>query len=298
MYSFEQLKVFSTVCETGSFSAAARKLKRAQSGISQSVSNLEIAIGQSLFEREKNNLKLTQQGQALLPLVRTLLNQQHYLNQTIESLAQSQEHEVVIAVDESLLNDQLIQILAPLADIYPITPFEFIATSTFDVQKRVRQGRANIGIVYADGELISDMDYFSLGQARFLTIASPNHELAKLNRVTEHDLKLHRQCVHRDMNKKELWFTYAISMRLWFANSHQALIQMVEQGLGWASVPEILIKQSLKEGKLIALPVSHEIMGWMTPVGCLVSRTQSLGPVTTAIISQLQSHQLHDDRWL
>ncbi|EGU31198.1 transcriptional regulator, LysR family protein, partial [Vibrio ichthyoenteri ATCC 700023] len=32
MYSFEQLKIFVTVCECGSFSAAARKLSRAQSG--------------------------------------------------------------------------------------------------------------------------------------------------------------------------------------------------------------------------------------------------------------------------
>ncbi|GAL17166.1 hypothetical protein JCM19235_5715 [Vibrio maritimus] len=35
MYSFEQLKVFVAVCEYGSFSAAARKLGRAQSGVSR-----------------------------------------------------------------------------------------------------------------------------------------------------------------------------------------------------------------------------------------------------------------------
>ena len=54
MYSFEQLKIFVTVCECGSFSAAARKLKRAQSGVSQSVANLELAINQDLFTRDKN----------------------------------------------------------------------------------------------------------------------------------------------------------------------------------------------------------------------------------------------------
>ena len=43
MYSLEQLKIFVSVVETGSFSATGRKLNRAQSGISQAISNLETA---------------------------------------------------------------------------------------------------------------------------------------------------------------------------------------------------------------------------------------------------------------
>lgn len=55
MYSLEQLKIFVAVCEAGTFSAAARQLKRAQSGVSQAISNLEIAIDKELFSREKTH---------------------------------------------------------------------------------------------------------------------------------------------------------------------------------------------------------------------------------------------------
>ena len=65
MYSLEQLKIFVTVVETGSFSATGRKLKRAQSGISQAISNLEIAIDQPLFDRRKNTPTLTKSGKTL-----------------------------------------------------------------------------------------------------------------------------------------------------------------------------------------------------------------------------------------
>lgn len=297
MYSFEQLKVFVTVCDTGSFSAAARKLKRAQSGVSQSISNLEIAIDQTLFSREKNTPQITDNGKALLPVARSILNQQHYFDQKVESLSQSQEHELVIAVEESLLNDELLKILAPLADQYPITRFDIFAAPTFDIEKLVSQGKAHLGIIYADGELKVDMDFFLLGQARFLTIASPNHQLSQLNCVTEYDLKNHRQCTHRNADKKELWFTYAISTRVWYANTHQALIDMVVQGLGWAIVPEILIRQPLEQGKISVLPISHEKSGWLTPVGCLVSRTNAIGPVTSAVISELQRHQMVSNQW-
>ncbi|MGR5543219.1 LysR family transcriptional regulator, partial [Vibrio campbellii] len=78
MYSFEQLKIFVTVSEVGSFSAAARKLGRAQSGVSQSIANLEIALNKVLFNRGKNTPTLTNSGKALLPIAKSILNQQTY----------------------------------------------------------------------------------------------------------------------------------------------------------------------------------------------------------------------------
>ena len=85
---------------------------------------------------------------------------------------------------------------------FPITHFDIITTSTFDVEQLVRSGRAQAGIVYADGELKVDMDFFLLGQARFLTVASSTHELAKLAKVQGSDLKRYRQCVHRSAEHK------------------------------------------------------------------------------------------------
>ncbi|MCK8044523.1 LysR family transcriptional regulator [Shewanella sp. 1CM18E] len=288
MYSFEQLKIFVTVCESGSFSAAARKLKRAQSGVSQAVANLEIAINQELFNRDKNTPVLTENGKALLPIAYSILHQQQYFDQKIVALSQEDEHELVIAVDESLMSDELLAMLAPLADKYPVTHFEIISASTFDVEELVRKGKAQIGIVYADGELKVDMDFFTLGQARFLTIASPQHELAKLPLVQDSDLKSYRQCVHRSAKQRELWFSYAISSKLWYANTHQTLIKLVEQGVGWAVVPESLIEARISRGDIVLLPVAHEYHGWLTAVGCIVSRSHGSGPVLDSVIEVLQ----------
>lgn len=297
MYSFEQLKVFITVCEQGSFSAAARKLKRAQSGVSQAIANLEIAINQELFNRDKNIPVLTDNGKALLPIAQSILHQQKYFDQKVESLAKEYEHELVIAVDESLMNSELLQILSPLADKFPITNFDIITMATFDVEELVRTGKAQVGIVYADGELKIDMDFFLLGQARFLTIASSNHELTRLPIVQDSDLKRYRQCVHRSAKQKELWFSYGISSMMWYANTHQTLIDLVHNGIGWANVPELLAKQDIQQGKIVALPVAHEHSGWLTPVGCLVSRSHASGPVLASLIDLLQGHCFIDEHW-
>ena len=50
--TLDQLRVFLTVVDLGSFAAAARKLGRATSVISYSIANLEDQLGFSLFDRE------------------------------------------------------------------------------------------------------------------------------------------------------------------------------------------------------------------------------------------------------
>jgi len=297
MYSFEQLKIFVTVCESGSFSAAARKLKRAQSGVSQAIANLEIAINQDLFNRDKNLPTLTEKGKALLPIAKAILHQQKYFDQKVESLTKEYEHEIVIAVDESLLNDDLLKILTPLADEFPITHIEIITAATFDIEELIQTGKAQVGIVYADGELKVDMDFFTLGHARFLTIASPEHSLAKLPVVQDADLKAHRQLVHRSAKQKELWFSYGISSMVWYANTHQTLVDLVHQGVGWAVVPELLVNRMIEQGEVISLPVAHEFNGWLTMVGCLVSRSHSSGPVLESLINALNNCYLNNQRW-
>ena len=297
MYSFEQLKVFVTVCESGSFSAAARKLKRAQSDVSQSIANLEIAIDQELFNREKNIPVLTSTGKALLPVAKSILDQQKYFDQKVESLAQEDEHELIIAIDESIINTNFIKIISSLADQFPITHFEIITTSTFDVEDLVKRGKAHIGIIYADGELKVDMDFFLLGQARLLTVSSADHELSKLPVVQDSDLKRYRQCVQRSSKQRELWFTYGISSMLWYANTHKTIIDLVEQNVGWANVPEMMVMEGINKGKLVALPVAHEHGGWITPVGCLVSRRHINGPVLTSLIEKLEGYSLQYNQW-
>ena len=71
--SLDQLKVFLTVVETGSFAAAGRRLRRATSAVSYSVANLEQQLGVSLFDRERTRKPtLTKAGAAVLTEARTV----------------------------------------------------------------------------------------------------------------------------------------------------------------------------------------------------------------------------------
>src|SRR5437016_3952035 len=61
--TLDQLRVFLTVVDVGSFAGAARKLNRATSVISYSISNLETQLGVMLFDRESTRKpQLTEPG--------------------------------------------------------------------------------------------------------------------------------------------------------------------------------------------------------------------------------------------
>jgi DNA-binding transcriptional LysR family regulator len=64
--SLDQLRTFIAAADEGSFSAAGRRLKRAQSVVSQTLANLEGELGVRLFDRSARFPVLTDQGRALL----------------------------------------------------------------------------------------------------------------------------------------------------------------------------------------------------------------------------------------
>src|SRR5580700_5533373 len=71
--SIDQLFVLLAVVETGSFSAAAKRLRRAVSAISYAIDTLEQQLGLSLFDRGTTRKpKLTLQGEAIVSEARAV----------------------------------------------------------------------------------------------------------------------------------------------------------------------------------------------------------------------------------
>jgi DNA-binding transcriptional LysR family regulator len=70
-----QLRTFIAAAEQGSFSAAGRKLRRAQSAVTQTLANLEGQLGVILFDRSARYPMLTEDGRALLQNARAVADQ-------------------------------------------------------------------------------------------------------------------------------------------------------------------------------------------------------------------------------
>lgn len=77
------LRSFLTVCETLSFTEAARRLGLRQSAVSQHVARLEASLGRRLFARDTHGVRPTPDGDAIQPFARQMLEAgsriQHFL---------------------------------------------------------------------------------------------------------------------------------------------------------------------------------------------------------------------------
>ena len=101
--TLDQLRVFLTVVEVGSFAGAARKLHRATSVVSYTIANMEAQLGVSLFDRESSRKpQLTEAGRTVLSEARTIAHGIDGLRAKVKGLHQGLEAEVRLALDVML----------------------------------------------------------------------------------------------------------------------------------------------------------------------------------------------------
>src|SRR6218665_3606499 len=109
--TLDQLRTFIAAADEGSFSAAGRKLKRAQSVVSQTLANLETQLGVRLFDRSSRRPRLTEQGRALLVEAREVAGIVDTFKARARGLAEGLEPEVSVVVDVMFPIDILTEVV-------------------------------------------------------------------------------------------------------------------------------------------------------------------------------------------
>src|SRR5580700_8162472 len=145
--SLDQLRAFIASADEGSFSAAARKLHRAQSVVSELVSSLEGQIGVTLFDRSGRYPVLTPEGAVLLADARSISSGLDFMKARAKGMAAGLEPELSVVVD----------VLFPIAPIteaakefrvkFPGTPLRLYVEALGAAYQPVLDGVAGFGIV-------------------------------------------------------------------------------------------------------------------------------------------------------
>ena len=114
-----------TIADAGSFSAAGRELRRAQSAISQAVANLELVQGVELFDRRSHRPRLTEVGRVLVDQARLVLASAARFEAVASSTRAGVEPELTIAIDPLVPTAPLIDSLRALSERFPDLPVHF-----------------------------------------------------------------------------------------------------------------------------------------------------------------------------
>src|SRR6202051_3512515 len=145
--SLDQLRAFIAAVDEGSFSAGARRLHRAQSAISELVSNLEAQISVVLFDRSERFPKLTPAGVLLVADARSVLANVDLLKARASGISAGLESELSAVVDVLFPIEGLAEMAKEFKDRFPRTPLRLYVEALGGAYKPVLDGRCSMGVV-------------------------------------------------------------------------------------------------------------------------------------------------------
>ncbi len=285
--SLEALQAFAQAANCGSLSAAARRLGKSQSTISEAVARLEIDLGVTLFERGPRTLQLTEAGSNLLAHAEEVLSASDRLARHAARLANGQEAKLTLALSDAYQPKQYQARLVELDQRFPDLEFECLIAEHADVLDLVNQGRAHLGLLAAQPSYPPDIAHASVpGNAEFGLFVAREHPLAKLQSVTTEDLVNWRVLRLTSVATSEMPSDDLPSSggRCWSAPDFILLLEMAALGFGWAELPrELVVNHGGGQLQELQLP------GWPRHVRVDVvwSRQRELRPVAAWLLERL-----------
>lgn len=255
-YSPEALTAFVETVACGSFSAAARRLRKSQSTISTAIAHLEADIGVTLFDRSARQPVLTAEGQRVLSYVQAILAASERLDELAVSLSGETEARLAFVLSDTLHPDVLEDLLAQFDRRFPHTEFECLVGEDDDVIDLLQKGRAQVGLIEAREDYPTDIGHIRLPmQTRMAIYVSPSHPLAE-----QRDVEWELLQTWRELRLNTYLEKHNTPARgpVWSAPNYLMLLSMAAQGLGWCALPCALVEEFSRSAQLTML----DIAGW------------------------------------
>ena len=280
--SLDQIEVFVEVARAGSFSAAARNLRRAQGSISYHISSLEQQIGVELFDRSQRPPALTESGFAVLRLARQVAGDIQELRQLAWQLGDGLEPRIRLAVDVLFPPTRLAEILAELGRRFEAVDL-VVSTGIVDfASEQVLAGEADLGVAGPIG-LRRDLVQIPCFDVEMVPVAAPSHPLASGPQpVSDGELKRHvHLLLSRKPSPRSEPSTGFSSPRRWYIRDSYTRRVLLVAGLGWARLPHSEVASDLAAGRLARFEA--EAFGGRTmtvPLAVIHRRDALLGKAT------------------
>jgi DNA-binding transcriptional LysR family regulator len=287
--TLDQLQILQAVAETGSFSAAGRKLNRAQSVISYAIANLEAQLGVRLFEREgTREPQLTDMGKAILEDARRMTGVLQRIRSRIEGHRRGLETEVALAIDSVLPAPVLIGTLKAFEAQFPTVTMRLNVGTLGMIVDQVMKSEADIGIGGIPSE--ADVRLVEIGFVSMVPVAAPSHPLALMKgTVPLEELREHTQLVVIDQSQRTRGRDFSVfAYRSWRLTDMHTKHVMIREGLGWGGLPRWMIADDLARGLLVELDLEPfgEVRG---PFFAMHRIDRHPGPAASWLIEQFKS---------
>lgn len=285
--TFEQLRTFLAVVDTGSFAGAGRRLNRAVSVISYGIANLEAQLGVTLFDREGSRKpQLTVAGRALLAEARAVAQGIDSLRAKVKGLLDGLEAEVDLAVDVMLPAERLGRILRAFAQEYPTVSLRLHMEALGAITALVLERKAGIGVSGPLAAGVDGVECVTAGSVPMVPVAAPDHPLGRMARIPPGAGRDYVQLVLTDRSSATEGQDFSVlSPRTWRLADLGAKHALLREGVGWGNMPLPMIQPDLVAGTLVRLAMPDHLGGTYRFAG-VWRRDSPPGPAAAWLLDQ------------
>ena len=250
MEQFSALRLFISVVDTGSFSAAGERLGISTSVVSRGIAALEAELGTHLLKRSTRRVALTEAGSLYLARVRSLLTELDESNKALKLPSPQAAGRFRIAAPTALG----LSLIAPvIADFMSAQPNVMIQLDLLD--RTIDLLEENYDMALRVGEIPeSTAHLLSLGQIEVGLFSSPAY-LARHGRPHgPADLGKHRALYLASQQNWNLRGGFSDKPKMQFcANRLEALKTLCLAGQGIALLPLFLVRSEIERNELAQL---------------------------------------------
>ncbi|WP_030622703.1 LysR family transcriptional regulator [Streptomyces sclerotialus] len=254
------LQTFTALARAGSFTGAAAELQLAQSTVTVQIKALEKTLGTRLFDRLARGALLTDAGRRMLTLAEEVLEAESRL------LAAATEDGPVtgtvrVGAGETLCSAHLPTVIAALRSHHPEIEVHLQPCSTASAIEGLRAGGLDCALLLEEEIDHPEITAERIADQPLVLLCAPSHPLAGREKpatwqeLARENFFLHEQgCSYSDWLAQRLLAVAGAQPRLTRFGGIEATRSCVAAGLGLTILPRANVTESLRDGRLAAVP--------------------------------------------
>jgi LysR family transcriptional regulator, low CO2-responsive transcriptional regulator len=263
MLNLQEIEVFLAAAQFGSFSEAGRRLHLSQPAISQTIHSLENRTGLILFDRSGRSVRLSDAGQALIPLARKLMATANRVEEEIALLHDVVAGHVRIGCTTSSGKYLLPGMVARFRRKYPDVRVDILVSQRHHMLNELLNGELEFGLVSKSVEH-ENLDYVPFYNDSVVLIVPPDHPWAGRRCIDPHELPdmpliMREQGSGTSEAVCAQLHAYDITMDsldvAMILGNADAITMAVAEGLGAAFIPRLAADQALSLGQVIEVEI-------------------------------------------
>lgn len=257
MYSWEGVTEFVAVAETGSFTAAAKRLEISVAQVSRQISALESRLATKLFYRTTRKVTVTEAGQVYYQHCRQVLDGLEEAERTLTNMQRTPRGKLKITAPTTYGENRIAPLLNDFIRLYPELKLDCHFTN-----QRVDLIDNGYDLAIRLGKLEdSSLMAKRLASRRQYVCASPTYLAANGEPHLLSELEQHN-CLRGTL---EYWRfqengqerNIKVSGNIHF-NSGQSLADAALKGLGIAQLPDYYVSEHIDAGTLVEILTNHQ----------------------------------------